>query len=158
MESKDKIKMKQKALAVLLLFLLAQCLACKKKAAPPTAGPPRTDIRKPALVPDQARVIRTWPKNGSRNVDPARSKISVLFNKQMRDKSWSWAYADRRRFPQMTGKPYYIEGDKRNVLPAKLKPDHDYVIWINSARCKNFKDLKGRPARPFKFTFRTGKG
>lgn len=159
--------MKHQALSLLILLLFPQCLACNKKGAPPVV---RAGIRRPlsettaprrSAAPEKSkapRVIQTFPAKGSLNINPALSRISVRFNKPMRDKSWSWAYDDKRKFPQMTGQPYYTEGNSKNVLPVKLEPERDYVIWINSAHFKNFKDREGRPARPYKLTFTTGKG
>jgi hypothetical protein len=43
------------------------------------------------------------------------------------------------------------------VLPVKLEPGKRYVIWINTAKFRNFKDRNGNPAEPYKLVFTTGK-
>ena len=100
------------------------------------------------------KVISTIPQNGSRTVDPSLTEISVTFSEPMMDKSWSWSYEDKDKFPQMTGQPYCVNNTKC-VLPVKLEPKKEYVIWINTVKFKNFKSKTGIPAEPYKVTFRT---
>ena len=100
-------------------------------------------------------VIATNPQNGARDVDPSIKEISVTFNERMMDKSWSWCYEDRDTFPHMTGQPYYVENNTKNVLPVTLESNKEYVIWINTVNFKNFRDEAGNPAVPYKFTFKT---
>ncbi|MDY6989728.1 MAG: Ig-like domain-containing protein [Thermodesulfobacteriota bacterium] len=101
------------------------------------------------------RVVSTFPQNGSIDVDPSLNEISVTFNEAMRDGNWSWVYEDKNTFPQIVGQAYYNEDMTKNVLPVKLEPNKEYVIWINSQKFNNFKDKSGNPAFPFKFTFKT---
>lgn len=100
-------------------------------------------------------VIETSPSNGSRDVDPSLSEITVTFDEPMKDGNWSWAYSDKHKFPDMTGQPYYRPGHTINVLPVKLKPNTSYEIWINTDKFKNFKDQAGNPATPFRLVFKT---
>lgn len=101
------------------------------------------------------KVISTSPQNAAKDVDPSLNEISVTFNEPMMDKSWSWSYEDKNKFPQMTGEPYYKDNYTKCVLPVRLEPNKEYVIWINTARFKNFKDKAGNPAEPYRFTFKT---
>jgi len=101
------------------------------------------------------RVASTIPENQSVDVDPALTEISVKFDEEMRDGSWSWAYTDQSEFPQVVGQAYYVENFTRNVLPVKLESNKTYVIWINSSKHNNFKDKSGNSAYPFKLTFKT---
>jgi hypothetical protein len=64
-------------------------------------------------------VVGTNPQNGMQSVDPSIKEISVAFNEQMMDKSWSWCYEERETFPQMTGAPYYSENNTKNMLPVE---------------------------------------
>ena len=100
------------------------------------------------------RVTATSPRNGAQDVDPATAEIWVKFDRTMTDGSWSWCYEDRSRFP-LVGTPRYVEDVTKCVLPVKLEPGKEYVVWINTANSKNFKDRAGRPAAPYRFTFRT---
>ena len=101
------------------------------------------------------KIIATNPKNGAADVDPSLSKITVTFNKPMLDKSWSWSYEEKDSFPQTVGQPSYTENATTCVLPVKLEPGKRYVIWINTARIKNFKDKSGNAVEPYKLVFTT---
>ena len=103
------------------------------------------------------RVIKTSPGNGATDVDPSLGEISVMFSRPMLDKSWSWSYEERSTFPEVVGDPRYTDDGATCVLPVKLQPGKQYVIWINTSRLKNFKDRNGTPAEPYKFTFMTRK-
>jgi hypothetical protein len=113
---------------------------------------PAYGAEKSSLPP---KIIDTSPDNGSGNVDPTLTEISVTFDQPMMDKSWSWAYEDKDKFPEMIGDPYYTEDYTKCVLPVKLEPNKEYLIWINTAKFKNFKSKTGIPAEPFKLTFKT---
>ena len=129
--------MKTIAMVVFLLMVTNVVVACGEKDRTPP------------------RVVSTFPQNGSIDVDPSLNEISVTFNERMRDGNWSWVYEDKSTFPQIVGQAYYTEDMTKNVLPVKLEPNTEYVIWINSEGYKNFKDKCGNSACPFKFTFRT---
>ena len=101
------------------------------------------------------KVIATNPKSGDAGVDPSLSKITVTFNKPMLDKSWSWSYEDKDSFPATAGQPSYTNDGKTCVLPVKLEPGKRYVIWINTAKFKNFKDRSGIPVEPYRLEFAT---
>ncbi len=125
-------------LASLILVLIALSVSCSEndKLAP--------------------RVVSTFPENGNVEVDPAVTELSVIFNEEMTDQSWSWVYEDKNSFPAMTGQAYYTDNFTRNILPVKLEADKEYVIWINQPEFRNFKDKNGNPAVPFRFSFKTG--
>jgi hypothetical protein len=101
------------------------------------------------------RVVSTFPQNGSQDVDPSIKEISVTFNEEMMDGNWSWAYDDINKFPQIVGQAYYNDNNTKNIVPVKLEPNKEYVIWINSTSYQNFKNKKGTPVVPFRFTFKT---
>ena len=100
-------------------------------------------------------VLNTTPHNGAINVDTSLKEISVTFNELMMDGSWSWSYEDKNKFPEITGKPYYTENYTKCILPVRLKPNQEYIIWINTKDFKNFKDKAGNSAVPYKFSFKT---
>lgn len=85
-------------------------------------------------------IIETNPRNGVQNVDPSLQEISVTFSESMADKSWSWSYEDKNKFPEMTGQSYYSENMTRNIVPVKLEPSKEYVIWINTVNYTGFRD------------------
>ena len=52
-------------------------------------------------------VVETFPVNGTNDVDPSTSEISVMFDEPMTDGNWSWAYTSKNQFPETTGQPHY---------------------------------------------------
>ena len=104
----------QKVLFVLMIVLIIISVGCSSK-----------DTEAP-------RVVDTSPPNGSQDVDPSTDEISGTFNEEMMDQSWSWAYTNKNDFPEMTGQPHYTNNYTRNVLPVKMEPNKEYIIWINS--------------------------
>ena len=101
-------------------------------------------------------VLQTMPADGDSNVDPGLSELSVTFNEAMQDGNWSWVQASPESFPHMTGQAHYVDGTTKNVLPVRLEPNKDYVVWINAAKYSNFRDKAGNSAIPYKLTFKTG--
>jgi RNA polymerase sigma-70 factor (ECF subfamily) len=90
------------------------------------------------------------------NAAPAVVKeIKVTYSKEMADGSWSWSTAGKDNFPEMTGKPHYLEDKRTCVVPVKLKPGKTYAIWLNSQKFGNFKDADGRSAVPYLLVFKT---
>jgi RNA polymerase sigma-70 factor (ECF subfamily) len=102
----------------------------------------------------QPVVVDTVPARGDTNVDPSLTEIRVTFNKEMMDGSWSWSQTDDP-FPETTGSAYYREDRKTCVLPVKLEPQTEYVLWINSENHRNFKDKHGQRAVPYALYFTT---
>jgi RNA polymerase sigma-70 factor (ECF subfamily) len=101
-----------------------------------------------------AVVVKSEPATDAKDVDPGITEIRVTFSKDMRDGSWSWTQRSDETYPQVTGKPHYV--DKRTcVLPVKLEPGKTYFLGINSPRFGNFKDASGRSAVPFALSFST---
>jgi hypothetical protein len=129
--------MVKKVSLVLALILITFGIACAQEEAKPP------------------RVVSTFPQNGSQDVDPSIKEISVTFNEEMMEGNWSWAYDDKDKFPQVVGQAYYTDNNTKNILPVKLEPNKEYVIWINSTSYQNFKNKNGTPAVPFRFTFKT---
>jgi hypothetical protein len=101
------------------------------------------------------RVIATFPPNGARDVDPSITELSVTFNEEMHDGGWSWAYKDPLKVPEMPAEPYYTEGNTKNILPVKLEPEKEYVLWINTTQFNYFRDKSGNSAIPYEFRFTT---
>jgi len=58
-------------------------------------------------------------------------------------------------FPELAGQPYYSEDKRKCAVKVKLEPGKTYVIWFNSERFMNLKDLAGRSAIPTLLVFET---
>lgn len=133
------MKAKVKVLASLMLFAVSMAAA---------AGP---SIK--SLPPS---VVKTVPECGNINVDAATTtQIKVTFSKDMMDGSWSWTQLSDETFPQIIGKPRYLDDKKTCVVDVKLQPEKTYVIWLNSEKLRNFKDTDGNSAVPYLLVFQT---
>jgi archaellin len=104
-----------------------------------------------------AVVVTATPEAGSTGVDPSITEIKVTFSKDMADKSWSWSTASKESFPDVAGKPHYLDDHRTCVLPVKLQPGKTYAIWLNSQKFGNFKDASGQSAVPYLLVFETKK-
>ncbi|MDA1277970.1 MAG: Ig-like domain-containing protein [Verrucomicrobia bacterium] len=101
-------------------------------------------------------VIKTVPECGNTNVDAATTtQIKVTFSKGMMDGSWSWSQISDETFPQLIGKPRYLDDKKTCVVDVKLQPKKTYVIWLNTQKFGNFKDTDGTSAVPYLLVFQT---
>lgn len=100
-------------------------------------------------------VVKTTPEAGAKGVDPGLATITVTFNKDMTDRSWSWAMQSTASFPKTTGEPSFAADKRTAQLPVKLEAGRAYTVWINSAKQTNFKDAAGRPAVPYLLVFET---
>lgn len=101
-------------------------------------------------------VVETVPASQAVDVDPTLNEIKVTFSKKMLDKSWSWCLEDKSSFPQMAGDPYYENDYTTAVLPVKLEPGKQYVVWVNRGKYNNFQDLGGNRVKDYRLTFTTG--
>ena len=125
--------MKKTTILLMTICIISGC--GKKDVTPPT-------------------VVSTNPQNGSIDVEPSLSQISVTFDEEMMG-GCSWCMENKETFPETTGAPHYTDGNTKSILPVKLLPGKEYVIWINTSNFTNFKDKAGNSATPYKFTFKT---
>jgi RNA polymerase sigma-70 factor (ECF subfamily) len=101
-------------------------------------------------------VVKTVPQSGDTTVDAAAIKqITVTFSKKMMDGSWSWSQMSKATFPEIVGKPKYLDDQKTCVVDVKLEPNKTYVLWINSQKFGGFKDIDGNSAIPYLLVFQT---
>jgi hypothetical protein len=102
------------------------------------------------------KVVSISPTNGQSGVDPALAKIEVVFDRPMRDGSWSMV-GGGEHFPETTGKPSYDAKRMKWSVPVKLKPEWEYQFMLNSDRYQGFKSEDGVPLEPLSVSFSTGK-
>ena len=102
-------------------------------------------------------VVHSFPANGQTEVTPGKSQITVTFDEEMTDRSWSWSYENNTSFPEIIDQPYFQEDRKTCALPVELEAGKNYVIWINTEKHKNFKNAAGVAAEPYRLTFGTSK-
>lgn len=101
-------------------------------------------------------VVKTVPQSGDTAVDAAVTKqITATFSKKMTDGSWTWAQMSKETFPEIIGKPKYLDDQKTCVVDVKLEPHKTYVVWINSQQFSGFKDVDGNTAVSYLLVFQT---
>ncbi len=110
--------------------------------------------RRPTRASNEPCVVSTNPIALSNDVDPQLDKITVTFNTEMMDGSWSWT-GGGETYPQTTGKPYYDQSKTICTLPVKLEPGKVYWVGINSPSHKNFHTPDGEPAPWYIILFAT---
>jgi RNA polymerase sigma-70 factor (ECF subfamily) len=99
-------------------------------------------------------VVKTSPKTLANDVSADLNQITVTFNQQMTDKSWSWVRMDIR-YPETTGSPYYDNEKKTCALPVKLEAGKAYLVAFNIEPYLGFVNSKGAPAKPYVLVFAT---
>ncbi len=107
----------------------------------------------PATFAAPPKVVEAVPDNGDTTVDPALQELRVTFDRDMRQRGFSWC-GGGTFFPEVTGKPYW-DGARTCVLPVKLVPGHEYRLSINCPAAQNFRSSDGVPAEAYPITFRT---
>lgn len=100
-------------------------------------------------------VIKTVPTCGDAKVPATTTQIKVTFSKDMMGGSWSFTQISGDSFPEIVGQPEYLADKRTCVLTVKLKPKKTYVLWLNSQKFQNFKDVSGNSAVPYLLVFQT---
>ena len=114
------------------------------------------DDAKPSVKDFPPVVVKTVPLAGETRVDAAKVKaVRVTFSKKMIDGNWSFVQISNDTYPKTTGKIRFAADGKTCILPVALEPGRTYVLWINSDRYNNFKDLDRHPAVPYLLVFET---
>ena len=107
------------------------------------------DERKP-------KVISLKPANGEENADPSLTVIQVVFDRPMKDGSWSLV-GGGPHCPETTGAPSYDQKRTTWTVPVRLKPGWSYEFMLNSATFDAFRSEAGVPLEPVSVKFKTGK-
>lgn len=128
---------------------MMQCAVKKSSSVKGDETTTREDTADPT-----PRVVETVPETLANEVLPDVDKITVTFDKKMRNGSWSWT-GGGETFPKVTGKPHYDDKLTTCTLPVKLQPGKVYWIGINSPSHKNFKSTDRVPARRYVILFAT---
>ena len=101
------------------------------------------------------KIVQTSPSNFATDVPATPQTISVTFDRQMADRSWSWVRADHGTFPKITGKPSYDAGRTTCSIRVTLEPGTVYWIGINTPPYRNFVDGQGAVAPQHVLLFAT---
>jgi len=100
------------------------------------------------------KLVSIVPANGARDVDPALTTMTLTFDREMKDKSWSIAGnpADQ---PKVTGTLAYDAARKVLNVPIQLEAAKSYHFWLNTAQFQGFKAADGTPLAPVEVRFST---
>lgn len=114
---------------------------------------PQLEVRS-AEAPAGPRVVAVDPPNGSVAVDPARTTLSVTFDREMDPQGWAWVVENPGTAPEL-GDSSFDPSGRVNTVEARLEPGRTYVVWVNSRDFPYFRDLAGVSATPFRWSFTT---
>ena len=113
--------------------------------------------RQESLVPKgPPRIIKTVPKVGATDVDPALEAIEVTFDRPMKS-GYSWTGGGEVYPKRPEGqKPQWSADQKTCRLPVALEAGRYYRVGINSGKkFSNFRGAKGRPTETTAIYFTT---
>jgi hypothetical protein len=100
------------------------------------------------------KVVSITPQDGATDIDPNLATIQVVFDREMRDGSWSMV-GGGPHFPEVSGKPGYDSLRKTWTVPVKLKHGWSYRFMLNSSRFDAFRSAEGVPLDPVSVSFTT---
>ena len=103
---------------------------------------------------DAPRAIAFDPPQGATDVDPARTTLSVTFDRAMDREGWAWVVEAPETAPEI-GESRWDETLRVNTATVRLQPGRTYVVWVNSSTYSYFRDQTGAPAHPVRWTFST---
>lgn len=144
------------ALAGAWLLALAGC----RQAVPTIATEVRPQAPQPVAtaatsVPGEApQAVSFDPPLDATGVDPARTTLSVVFDRPMDRDGWAWVTEDPETAPDIASSSWDATATT-NTSQVKLAPGRTYVLWINSPSYLYFRDLAGRTVEPVRWTFST---
>ena len=121
-------------------------------ATTPATAPPVPLPRPAGAAPP--RVVAFDPPTGATDVDPARTTLSVRFDRAMDPEGWAWVIERPETAPEL-GASSFDAGRTVNTVEAKLAPGRTYVLWVNSPQFSYFRGADGTPSTPVRWTFTT---
>lgn len=114
----------------------------------------------PAMQPVAAhaveppRVVDFSPPNGATDVDASLTELRATFDRPMSE-GWSWVTEGGDSFPEATGEATMTPDRRSAILPVRLAPGRQYVVWLNSDAYRDFRDASGIELLPVRWTFST---
>jgi hypothetical protein len=100
------------------------------------------------------KVVKTIPENGDMNVKPGPIKVRIQFDQNMGGGMSLSTAGGPEKYPETVGKAQWV-GKRTLVMAAKLLPNHEYVIGINTPPFTNCKNAGGESAEPYLLSFKT---
>jgi RNA polymerase sigma-70 factor (ECF subfamily) len=118
-------------------------------AAPAAAAPPAV----PGPV-DGPQVVALDPPPGATDVDPARTTLTVTFDRAMDPEGWAWVTVSAETAPEI-GESRWDDAVRVHTAEVRLAPGRTYEVWLNSPQYSYFRDREGRALAPLQWTFTT---
>lgn len=106
---------------------------------------------------NRPKIVSTVPTNGSKNVDPSITEISVTFDRPMQG-GMAWCTDDRTSYPKCSKEelPQWSEDRKTCTMShVQLEPGKTYHVWLNLGEHDSFRSEEGVPVVPVRLTFST---
>jgi hypothetical protein len=126
------------------------------KDGKPVAGATVTLVANP--VP---KIVKMFPENGAKNVDPNISQVYLTFDIPMGDgRAWASNNADGTALDhdEESGGVFWTADQLTCVAPVKLQPNKKYVVYLNIRPFIGFASVAGVPSEGLTYSFETGAG
>jgi RNA polymerase sigma-70 factor (ECF subfamily) len=134
--------------APVLVLLLLAVAGCRREV-------PKLELStRAASVSTAPRAIVLDPPNGATDVDPARTTLTVTFDREMDREGWAWVVENAATAPE-TGESSFDATGRTSTVEVRLQPGRSYVVWVNSPAYPYFRDTSGVPATPTRWAFST---
>lgn len=116
----------------------------------------QTANKEAAPAPDDgsARIVKTLPEIGAKDVDPALKEITITFDRDMAG-GFSWTGGPPDFPPGRDGQKPTWKDKRTCTLPVTLQAAKYYRVGINSTSFQNFKSAQGVPVKPSALYFTT---
>lgn len=125
-------------------------------SATPASAPPAEPAANAPTPPGATapRVVAFDPPAGATDVDPARTSLSVTFDRAMDPEGWAWVIERPDTAPEL-GASRFDASHTVNTVEARLQPGRSYVLWVNSPQFSYFRGADGVAATPVRWAFTT---
>jgi hypothetical protein len=95
------------------------------------------------------------PADYADDVPTTLARLSVTFDRKMKDGCWAWVQRFKDKYPQTTGKPSYDADFTTCSVPVKLEAGKVYWLEINSPPFTSFQSTGGIQAQQHVMLFAT---
>lgn len=99
-------------------------------------------------------IVSMTPKNGEKGVDAKTAMLRIVFDRPMKDESWSVVTLDPAQMPRIE-KPSYDPTRTTLTIPVALEAGKTYRFGLNGPNFLGFLSAEGKPLLPIEVTFQT---
>lgn len=105
-----------------------------------------------AQDPSPPRVVAVSPGQGAL-IAPGPFKLTVTYDRPMRNNSWSFVKVSDDSYPDCPGRPVQSADGRSFTLECRAVAGKRYHIWFNRGDYRNFRAPDGTSAVPFGLRF-----